>query len=75
MYVHLLVDALLLMPTDQCQVIVEALRGLVDNCSKSCHVDGHILVLWDGATSNEGTYDKDAAKRLIERLVDLCGLE
>jgi hypothetical protein len=75
MYAHLLVDALLQMPTDQCQTIVEALRGLVKDPLAARGIDGHISLLWNGATCNDGLYDKDAAKRLITSLEDLCGLE
>ena len=75
MYAHLLIDNLLQMPTDQCQGIVEALRGLVDDCSKSCNIDGNVIVLWDGATCNKGLYDEDAARCLLGTLEGLCGIE
>ncbi len=75
MYAHLLVDALLQMPTDQCQGIVEALKRAVEKPSESCNVDGHVLVLWDGATCNKGTYDEDAARCLLGTLEGLCGIE
>ncbi len=75
MYAHLLIDALLSTHSDQCQMIVDALKRAVEKPYESCSVDGHILVLWDGATSNDGLYDKDAAKHLVESLEDLCGLE
>jgi hypothetical protein len=75
MYAHLLVDALLQMTPDKCKQTVKELESIVCNPLMACDIDGHILVLWDGATSDQGTYDEDAARRLMGTLEGLCGVE